>query len=126
VTTTELDFVNFDIVTPPTGYTYANLNLQRWQGGSLHEQYAISADAGSTSVDHPVAQTYNTWTHVALDVDFGAQTYSLAVDGVTASVIALTPQLPRSAFDLGVGITYTGGASAPWTVWIDNVVVDQN
>jgi hypothetical protein len=122
---TEIDFVSFDISTPPSPYTYANLNLQRWQAAALLEQYAQTPDAGNASVDMPVAQTFNTWTHVTLDIDFGAQTYALALDGVPVTQVAFAPQLPQSAFDFSVGVAYTSGSSAEWNIFIDNVVVDQ-
>jgi hypothetical protein len=125
-TNVELDFVNFDFAVPPAGYSYGNVNLQRWQGAAQLEQYASGGDAGSTGQDLTFPNTFATWKHVALDLDFGAQQVVLTIDGVVLKTLTFAPALTQCALTLSVGVTYTEGTTTDWNVFIDNVVVDQN
>lgn len=124
VQNTELDIVDIVVDAPPPTYTHADFDLQRSQGASVLEEYLNGADGG-TGQDIPVTDTFSTWRHVALDLDFPAQTLALAIDGQSVTAISLSPTVPKSSLSIYFGVGYVDGLNGDWNVLIDNVVIDQ-
>jgi len=123
---TELDVADLVLDTPPSGYDYADFDLQRWQGATQLEEYMQGADGGPNGgQDLPVTETFASWRHVALDLDFPNQTFSLALDGASVTSFAMSPAAPKCGFSLYVGVGYVEGANDDWNVFVDDVVVDQ-
>ncbi len=119
----EVDY--YDIAFVPTGYTYGNFNLERLNTGGTVEEiaHATTADA-DTYNDDSISEELTTWKHIVVDIDYTKSTFTLSVDGATIDAMSMKPPLASAQSTLGVGITYTGGLSATWTVLIDNVVID--
>jgi hypothetical protein len=126
VTGTEVDVVDFVLDTPASGFAYGNFNLQRWQGITQLEEYMEPGDGGtSAGQDLQASETFSTWRHVALDLDFTNQTFAVAVDGMPVTSFAMNPPVAKTGFSMYVGVGYVGNANADWNVYVDNVVVDQ-
>jgi len=122
-TNMEIDY--FDFAFQPAGYSYGNFNLEQLNPGATLEEISrpTGADASAYNDDN-FNLVLSSWKHVVVDIDFAKSTFTLAVDGVTIDAMSMKPVLASSVSTLGVGVTYSGGLTAPWTVLIDNVVVD--
>lgn len=120
----ELDFIALLPKPPPPGFDYADLNLQLSKSTGYLEEYVHGADGGGGQ-DLAVTETYATTKHVVLDLDFPSQTYALAIDGVPIVTMTLSPQIPKCALQLEVGDAYIEGSVGTWTVFVDDVIVDQ-
>jgi len=119
----QVDLVDIE-VTPPSGGTFAVVDLQRWQDGSALEQYVAFADGGSSDQSPDFAETFSSWRHVALDVDFGAETFVATIDGTVAQTIDFTPSLPQGDVQVDVGVPYAESLSGDWQVFVDDVAID--
>jgi hypothetical protein len=122
-TSFELDY--YDLAFKPAGYTYGNFNLERLNPGGTSEEIAMAngADADTYNDDN-LTEEFTTWKHLVADVDFGKSTFTLIVDGATIDAMSMKPPLASAPSTLGVGLTYSAGLTATWTVLIDNVVID--
>jgi hypothetical protein len=119
----EVDY--FDFAFKPSGYVYGDFNLEQLNPGGTVEQIArTTADAGNTYNDDNFASDFTTWKHIVVDIDYAKSTFTFIVDGTTVDAMSMKPPLASAQATLGVGITYVGGLTAPWTVLVDNVVVD--
>jgi hypothetical protein len=124
-TGTELDVIALDINSPPTGYSYAEVNLQRYGSSSLLQQYLEVDGAAGPTQNATFTEPFTTRRHVALDIDFSGSKYTCSVDGTNVASITLNPALTQSAMILIVGVSYLSSKQASWNVFIDDVVVDQ-
>lgn len=122
---TNLEIDYFDWSSKPTGYSYGNFNLERLNpGGTVEEiSQATTADASSYH-DDSIAEEFTSWKHLVVDIDFVKATFTMSVDGATVDAMSMTPPFASAQATLGIGITYTGGLTAQWSVLTDNVVVD--
>jgi len=123
-TNMEIDY--FDFAFKPSGYSYGDFNIERDNpGGTVEEiSQATTADA-STYNDDTITEELTTWKHLVVDIDFTKNTFTVAVDGATIDAMSMKPVLASAAATLGIGVTYVGGlTTGPWSVLVDNVVVD--
>ena len=123
-TNMEIDY--FDFAFKPSGYSYGDFNLERNNPGGTSEEIsqATTADA-STYNDDSLTEELTTWKHLVVDIDYTKSTFSVAVDGATIDAMSMKPPLASAAASLGIGVTYAGGlTTGPWSVLVDNVVID--
>jgi hypothetical protein len=126
VTNTEVDLVDLILTPLPLGTAQANFNLQRYEFTSQIEQYVLLSDGGSPGDIVPFNESFSSWRHVTLDVDFVGQKFSATVDGKSVASISMNPQIAKTGLELYTGIGYIEVAHGAWGVYVDNVVVDQN
>ena len=120
----EVDLVAMVSVTAPSGFDHAEVNVQSTSDGGILEEYLHGPDGGAGQ-DLPVTTSFATTRHIQIDVDFPSQTFALTIDGVPAAGATLSPQITKSALTLNVGVAYIEGSTGTWTVFVDDVVVDQ-
>ncbi|HEY1954001.1 MAG TPA: hypothetical protein VGH28_00265 [Polyangiaceae bacterium] len=121
----ELDMIALIPKPPPPGSDYADFDIQLGKTTGYLEQYVHDTDGGESSQDLAVDASFAATRHVVLDVDFPSQTYALAIDGVPIQTMTLNPPMPKSPLELDVGIAYIESSQGTWTVFVDDVVVDQ-
>ena len=124
-TNDEVDLVGLVLDNAPAPYTFGVLDMMRYEDSSEIEEYCDNPDA-STGQDLAFTETFVSWRHVALDIDFGsAQKFTVAIDGTQVQQIDLSPHFDATGYTLYLGVAYTS-TNDPWTVFIDNFVLDQN
>jgi len=125
---TEVDFVTLE-VTPPAGYDEAGLSLFRRHDSSTPGpsvlQYFYIQGSNVQTIDEDVAEDFSSWRHVALDADFDAQTFAVAIDGTPVTQLDMSPTVPMGAFTLQVGATWVDDVQATWGVLVDDVTLDR-
>jgi len=123
--TTNFEIDYFDWAFKPTGYTYGNFNLERFNGGGTVEEIATPNGADASAYhDENIAEQLTSWKHLVVDIDYTKATFTMSVDGATVDAMSMTPPLASAQATLAVGVTYTGGLTSQWSVLTDNVVVD--
>jgi hypothetical protein len=123
--TTNFEIDYYDLAFVPTGFTYGNFNLERLNSGGTSEEIATAdgADADTFNDDN-ISEEFTSWKHLVADVDYTKSTFTVTVDGATIDAMSMKPPLASAPSTLGVGLTYSAGLTATWTILIDNVVID--
>src|SRR5207253_3108835 len=115
----EIDY--FDFAFAPTGYSYANFNMERLTSGGDIEQITTPTGADASDFhDDSIGEQLTTWKHLVIDIDFTKATFTAAVDGATIDVMTMTPPVTSASSTLSVGVTYAAGLTTQWSVLIDN------
>jgi hypothetical protein len=126
----QLDSPNLiHLVTIDTGSTAGTdtTTLRIRTGEGLINETARPKEAGNLYSGHqfPNPPVIGQWSHIVWEIDFtGAKAYSnITVDGdTTGEELHMKPFLGE--LDIKLGIGFTDGASGPWEIHIDNLVVD--
>lgn len=91
------------------------------------EAFPPSGEVPQHNVDIDAATTFEPWTHLDVQLDFGASppAMTVRVDGAVVVAQDLEPDLYASApAEVQVGIGYVDGDGKPWRVRFDNVTID--
>lgn len=120
----EVDLIGLTVDSAPAPYTFGVLDMMRYEDSSQIEEYCDNPDA-STGQDLAFTETFASWRHVALDINFGTQKFTVSINGTQVQHIDLTPSFSATGYTVYLGVAFTS-TNDTWTVFIDNFVLDQN
>jgi len=107
-----------------SGVDFAAVDVQRYEDGGIFEEGVDLSDGGSDWQDIPISETFDTWKHVAVDIDWNTRKATLTIDGVIVQSANLHDQTPQGGVQLDVAVPYSENENGDWDVYEDNVVVD--
>lgn len=112
---------------PPAPYDYATAQVGIQNTFSLGQTVHLLDGGynGNTGVTSDAAVQFGSWHHLELEMDFGAKTIALSVDGAVVATDSLNAGfVPGSTSSLTIGQFYANGPTPAWTIHIDDVVVN--